>query len=71
MVPVLIIWMQVSREFEISLIASREFNIVEYICRHLQERDFLIEGKEFGKKEKTKRRKIEQAGEGDRERTEK
>lgn len=32
-VPVLILWMHISREFEISMIVSRAFNIVEY---HLQ-----------------------------------
>lgn len=29
-VPVLILWMRISREFEISLIVSRESNTVDY-----------------------------------------
>ena len=58
MVPVLIIWMQVSREFEISLIAPREFNIVKYYLQTSVGMRFSDSEQRIWKK-KTKRSKVE------------
>lgn len=50
MVPVLVLWMQISSEFEIFLIAFKEFNIEIYYLQASAEMDFLTESKEFKKK---------------------
>lgn len=47
MVPVLVLWMQISSEFEIFLIAFKEFNIEIYYLQASAEMDFLTESKEF------------------------
>ena len=65
--PVLILWMQIPREFGVSLIASREFCTVKY---YLQEtvRMRFSDSRMLRETQKLKSGKMEGVGQGDMER---
>ena len=53
--PLLILWMQISREFEVSLIASREFCTVEYYLKKTVGMRFSDREQDVEKNSKTKK----------------